>query len=824
MEPSYGGAMRNRVLPVVLCAAVLLGVCAVPAGAVNVAHDHVVSADPADWTPWVNNGRVYALVQIGTTMYVGGTFTQVQAPNASTYPRRYLFAFDLATGAISKSFKPALDGEVNTLATDGASLFVGGAFTTVNGASRRGLVALDAHGAVTPGFAAEVTAGTEVDDLVVANDQLYVAGAFTQISGSGHAGLASVDLTTGAVIPGVSVNFTGLHNNGVSHVAKIDVSPDGGTLVAIGNFTTVGGMAREQMAMLALTPTTASVTSWSTSRFVMQCSGKFDTYLRDVDIDPTGTYVAVGATGAFSGGVNANTLCDSVSRWELGRTGSGQQPTWVDYAGGDTTWSVTATGAAVYTGGHYRWYNNPYAGDHVGPGTIKRKAIAALDPINGMPLAWNPGRSPGEGVFIMISTPAGLWVGDDTNKIAGEYHPRLAFFPLAGGTTVPVATTATLPGTLYSLPPDSCASVDPSILYRINAGGPSLPSLDCGPDWANDTASSSIYRTSGSTTASYGPVTTVDATVPVTTPAAVFSTERWDPSGGNEMQWSFPVPAGRHVRVRLYLSDRCFCTSGVGKRVYDVTLEGATVLDNWDPNAAVGHNVATMRSFDITSDGTVNIGFVHQVDNPTIDAIELIDLDATPVTPAPEPWFAERSFDGSTAGARTQHSSSIDWSRARGVFYSNGKVFYGWDDGKMYRRSFNGSSFGAARVVANNGLSPSFFPIIAVTGMFLQDGRLYYTLRGDDRLYYRYFTLDSNAIGAVTFVADGPGSGFDWGTVRGLTLAGGTLFLARANGSLWSAGWNPGLEHGAPIGGSLALVSNDPAQDWASHGMFVRNP
>jgi hypothetical protein len=41
---------------------------------------------------------------------------------------------------------------------------------------------------------------------------------------------------------------------------------------------------------------------------------------------------------------------------------------------------------------------------------------------------------------------------------------------------------------------------------------------------------------------------------------------------------------------------------------------------------------------------------------------------------------------------------------------------------------------------------------------------------------------------------------------------------------LWSAGWNPGLEHGAPVGGSLALVSNDPAQDWASHGMFVRNP
>jgi malectin (di-glucose binding ER protein) len=816
--------MRTRLLPLVLSAAVALTMFAMPARALNVAHEQVVTDDPADWTPWVNNGRVYALVQIGTTMYVGGTFTQVQTPNGSTFPRRYLFAFDATTGAISKTFKPTLDGPVNTLATDGTSLFVGGAFANVNGSGRRGLVALDAAGAIVPGFAASVTAGTEVDDLVLANGNLYVAGAFTQISGEAHGGLAAVDPATGAVIPGVAVDFTGLHNGGVSHVAKIDVSPDGQTLVAVGNFTTAEAQAREQIAMLDLTPSTATLSSWSTSRFVMQCASRFDTYIRDVDIDPTGTYVAVVTTGAFFGGVNANTLCDSASRWELGRTGSGQQPTWVDYAGGDTAWSVAATGEAIYTGGHYRWYNNPYAGDRLGPGAIKRRAIAALDPINGMPLAWNPGRSPGQGVFIMISTAEGLWVGDDTNKIGGEYHPRLAFFPLAGGSTVPVATQATLPGELYTLPPDGCTSPDPSILYRVDAGGPALPSWDCGPDWAADNGSSSPYHDTGSSTASYGPVTSVDATVPVTTPATVFSSERWDPSSGSEMVWSFPVPAGRHLRVRLYLSDRCSCTTTPGKRVFDVTIDGSTVLDNWDANAAVGHNVGTMRAFDITSDGSVTIGFVHQVENPTIDGIELIDLDATPFTPTPQLWLAHRSFDGSSAGARTEHASSIDWSRARGIFASNGQVFYGWDDGKMYRRSFNGTSFGNPRVVSNNGLSPSFFPIPAVTGMFLQDGRLYYTLRGDDRLYYRYFTLDSNAIGAVTFVADGPGSGFDWGTVRSMTLAGGTLYLARANGSLWSAGWNPGLEHGSPVGGSLTLVDSDAAQLWASRGMFVLNP
>src|SRR6187200_811070 len=111
--------MRNRVLPLALCAAVVLTTLAVPAHAVNLPHDQVVSADPADWTPWVNNGRVYALVKIGTTMYAGGTFTQVQTPNGSTFSRHFLFAFDATTGQISKTFKPTLDGAVNTLATDG---------------------------------------------------------------------------------------------------------------------------------------------------------------------------------------------------------------------------------------------------------------------------------------------------------------------------------------------------------------------------------------------------------------------------------------------------------------------------------------------------------------------------------------------------------------------------------------------------------------------------------------------------------------------------------------------------------------------------------
>jgi hypothetical protein len=128
------------------------------------------------------------------------------------------------------------------------------------------------------------------------------------------------------------------------------------------------------------------VTDWATTRFQQQCASVFDTYMRDVDVSPDGSYFVVGTTGAY----RAGSLCDAASRWELGTSGSGQQPTWVDYTGGDTLYSVAITGTAVYVGGHQRRMNNSFAADKAGPGAVAREGIAALDPVNGLPFSWNP--------------------------------------------------------------------------------------------------------------------------------------------------------------------------------------------------------------------------------------------------------------------------------------------------------------------------------------------------------------------------------------------------------------------------------------------------
>ena len=86
---------------------------------------------------------------------------------------------------------------------------------------------------------------------------------------------------------------------------------------------------------------------------------------------------------------------------------------------------MAVTSDAVYIGGHYRWLNNPYGQDNPQKGAVPRPGLAALDPANGVPLSWNPGRNPrGHGAEEIYATPAGIWVGSDTDSIGNYQYKR----------------------------------------------------------------------------------------------------------------------------------------------------------------------------------------------------------------------------------------------------------------------------------------------------------------------------------------------------------------------------------------------------------------
>jgi hypothetical protein len=471
--------MARRVLLALLSAAVLVGLVAQPGAAVNVPQAAVVSSNPADWTPHVLDGKVDAVVQVGNKMVAGGLFTRVAnaATPTTAIARGNIFAFDATTGVVDTAFAPVLDGEVESLAVapDGLHVFAGGSFTKINGVAQKSLVKLRlSDGARITAFKGRTNA--RVKDMAMSGGRLYIGGTFKTADGVARAALAAVDPVTGALSGDVNLAFTG-PRAGTVNVDKLDITPDGSKLIAIGNWTSVAGLRRDQIVMLDLTTRPVTVSSWATTRYQQQCAAVFATYMRDIDVSPDGSYFVVATTGAY----RAGSLCDTAARWETGAAGAGQQPTWVDYSGGDTLYSVAVTGSAVYVGGHQRWMNNSFAGDKAGPGAVAREGIAALDPVNGLPLSWNPGRDRGVGVFALVATAQGLWVGSDTERIGRyEHHARIAFMPLAGGAPVPEPRVGTLPGDLYRL------GLDGTMTRRAFDGtsaGPASP-VAIGVDWS----------------------------------------------------------------------------------------------------------------------------------------------------------------------------------------------------------------------------------------------------------------------------------------------------------------------------------------------------
>ncbi|MBM0238227.1 hypothetical protein JNW88_15660 [Micromonospora sp. ATA32] len=419
---------------VALLATVGAALPATPARAVNATHPTVVGADPANWTPHALDGTVNRIIQIGNRVYLAGTFTRVRDANSTAQlAMARLVAFDATTGRIDTTFRPTVNGAVSALAAsaDGRSLYVGGAFSTVNGVAMRSVARLDAaSGARVAGFTPAALSGP-VNDMRLVGGRLILGGAFQSVGGVTRRALAALNAVTGAGDSSVNLDVNGPRTTatGVTAPVKVealDVSADGSRLIFVGNFSSVAGQARHQLAVARLAAAGATLSGWSTDRYQPACANSIPSYLRGVDISADGSWFVAVSTGyTFTG-----RLCDAAARFEFGTDTSGKQPTWVNYTGGDTLLSVAVTGAAVYVGGHQRWLDNPLGRNSAGVGAVSRPGIGAIHPLTGRALAWNPTKDRGVGTGELYATDRGLFVGSDTTVVAGEYHGRVAFFPL----------------------------------------------------------------------------------------------------------------------------------------------------------------------------------------------------------------------------------------------------------------------------------------------------------------------------------------------------------------------------------------------------------
>lgn len=425
--------ITRGVLGAAAAGALVMGMAA-PVSGSKYAHTTAVGEDAVNWTPdlvetaGTSKPVAYTVAEAGSQMVVGGRFSKVEnGPGTTQFDRSNVFAFSATTGEVNQGFAPLVNGEVWSVVSNGASVYIGGAFTTVNGTARTAIAKLDlATGAVDPAFNANFKGG-RVSDMALHNGRLIVAGIFARR-------LMALDPVTGATTNYIR-NVVGgkLPNSNTAQVFKFDISPDGQHLVAVGNFTTVDGLDRPRVFMLDLGPTSSTLSAWNYEPLGVSCTSTRTNaiaYVQDVDFAPDSSYFALAAFGyMYQNGQRGLQLCDSVSRFETANLDPAK-PTWINYSGGDSLKSVAVTGAAVYVQGHSRWLDNPFGQDYAGPGAVDRLGGGAVDPVTGMALDWNPVMPQQSGGFQILPTQTGVWFATDGVRFGGEYHRGIRFAPL----------------------------------------------------------------------------------------------------------------------------------------------------------------------------------------------------------------------------------------------------------------------------------------------------------------------------------------------------------------------------------------------------------
>jgi outer membrane protein assembly factor BamB len=336
------------------------------------------TSDPVPQT----NGRVNTIAVSGDTVYIGGSFTEVISKDGVAVARSRLAAINANTGKLT-DWAPQVNRPVSALAVDGDRVYAGGVFTRADGKRHNYVAAIDAAtGKVDHTF----DAGTDlpVRALAASGRFLYLGGEFGAVNGEVRSRLARVrvDGITGELDP----NWTPAANGAVR---TLELSPDSNRLYAGGEFTTISGKTRRNLAALVAS------------------TGDLDTtWLRDYpgrpvyDVEASGTrvYVAGGGVGGEAAAFDAST---GAPLWSLKGDGDFQA---VEYLDGQ-----------VYFGGHFRVLDD---------GT-RRKRLLAVAANTGALSEWNPKADRGVWALAGDAQNKRTYAGGDFTKISGQ--PREGF-------------------------------------------------------------------------------------------------------------------------------------------------------------------------------------------------------------------------------------------------------------------------------------------------------------------------------------------------------------------------------------------------------------
>jgi len=146
---------------------------------------------------------------------------------------------------------------------------------------------------------------------------------------------------------------------------------------------------------------------------------------------------------------------------------------------------------------------------------------------------------------------------------------------------------------------------------RVNCGGASYTDSK-GQVWQADAGFN------------WGNVSSIPTAVNGTSDQGLYQQGRYNPNFSAGMVYAFAVPNGQY-HVNLHFAETYAATQAKGARVFNVKMQGAPVLSNFDIFAEAGANAALVKGADVTvSNGQVSIEFDNVVQTAKVNAIEIL--------------------------------------------------------------------------------------------------------------------------------------------------------------------------------------------------------
>jgi hypothetical protein len=604
---------------------------------------HILANGKVDLTFRPNpDGQVRSLAISDQILYVGGDFSSVEGQ-----ARNHIAAIDLTTDHVTSWDPDATAGDrralVTALAVSGPTVYAGGYFSTIGGRTRHGVAALDAATGQATGWNPNAMlgdAGGAVATLAVSGPTVYAGGSFTSIGGQPRNGIAALDAATGD-----ATSWDPDPNLSYSAVDALAVS--GPTVYAGGDFTSIGGSARNHLA--ALDAATGQATSWNPN---VQ-NPDFQAEVHAITV--SGSTVYVGGRFAAVGGQTQNSIAaldastGQATSWNPNIQGPGSNP---------QVSAIAVSGQTVYAGGEF--FNSI--------GGRARNGLAALDPSTGWVTSWNPNphaASGGGGVNAIAANGPAVYVGGWFNSIGGQTrHGLAALDPITGEATGwdPDVWNAyggnNTPGTVNAIelanqlvyvggyftsvggtPRTSLAAVDPTT-GEATSWNPD-PSIDGSCEIFLLQASQSRVYVGGWFDWIGGQARSRLAAVNTTTGEAT----GWNPNPQQQVPPHAPVPAGLSS---LALSGQNVYVTGNFTLIGGQSRNGIAALDtatgdatSWDPNALVGRyphpaSVSAMAVLDSTVYVSGPFSWIGGQPRRRMAAVDASSGNATGWTPHPD--------------------------------------------------------------------------------------------------------------------------------------------------------------------------------------------